>query len=62
MEEKAYELFIKYINTHSLMSKNAAKTCAYLELEGRLEELKVIPGTESRMRELEEIKLKILAL
>ena len=60
MEEKAYELFIKYINTHSLMSKNAAKTCAYLELEGRVEELSIIPGTESRIRELEQIKMKIL--
>ena len=62
MEEKAYELFIKYINTHSLMSKNAAKKCAYLELEGRVEELSVIPGTEHRIKELEEIKAKVFEL
>jgi hypothetical protein len=62
MEEKAYEFFIKYINTHSLMSKNAAKTCAYFELEGRMEELSAIPGTESRIRELEEIKIKVMEI
>jgi len=64
MEQKAYELFIKYINIHSLMSKNAAKTCAYYELEGRVEELKKLelPGTASRIMELEEIKTKILDL
>lgn len=62
MKQKAYEYFIKYINTYSLMSKNAAKTCAFFELEGRLEELTRLPGTELRIKELEEIKLRIMEI
>lgn len=56
MKEKAYELFLKYINTHSLMSKNAAKKCAFLEIEGRVEELSGVQGMEHRIRELEGLK------
>lgn len=56
MKEQAYEIFIKYINTHSLMSKNAAKKCAYLEIEGRVEELSRMQGMENRIMELKGIK------
>lgn len=56
MKEKAYELFLKYINTHSLMSKNAAKQCAYLEIQGRVEELSNVEGMQHRIMELEGIK------
>ncbi|MEO5996423.1 MAG: hypothetical protein ABIN89_06830 [Chitinophagaceae bacterium] len=64
MEQKAYELFIKYINIHSLMSKNAAKTCAYFELEGRVEEfIKLqLPGDEFRIKEMEEMKIQVMNL
>ena len=60
IREKAYEMFLKYINTHSLMSKNAAKRCAFLEIEGRVEELSRMQGMENRIMELQEIKEMVL--
>lgn len=60
MKEKAYEMYLKYINTHSLMSKNAAKKCAFLEIEGRVEELSSMQGMENRITELEGLKEMVL--
>jgi len=60
--KEAKDLYCKYFNTHSYMSRYAAKQCALLEVEGRVEELNKIPGTETRIRELELVKEKIVEL
>lgn len=59
MEEKAQELFVKYLKSYSLMSENAAKKWVFPEFEGRVEELSKISGTELRIRELEELKINV---
>ncbi|MEJ7738778.1 MAG: hypothetical protein WKF97_15240 [Chitinophagaceae bacterium] len=59
---EASELYWKYFNTHSYMSRYAAKQCALLEVQGRVEELNKIPGTEGRVKELELVKEKIVEL
>jgi hypothetical protein len=59
MEQKVYYLVITYVNTHSLVLKNSSKQCAYFELEARVEELRVIPGTALRITEPEQIKVNV---
>jgi hypothetical protein len=62
MEEKANELYNKYLNTHSLMSKNAAKKCAAITVNETIRELEQIPGTEHRIEELKKIVEVISAI
>lgn len=64
MEEvnEANRLYWKYFNTHAYMSRYAAKQCALLEVQGRVEELRKISGTEGRIKELELVKEKIVEL